>query len=101
MVRGSDAHGTPVAFIFHNYRILVGTSTIQFLLATIQVAVALRLLIEGFIHTENIPSGAFLYWITPSTRPQVIAKATYVTNVRRISLSISVSIVMCLTDYCG
>ncbi|KAF5319531.1 hypothetical protein D9619_008339 [Psilocybe cf. subviscida] len=61
--------------------ILIGTSTIQFLLATVHVAVALRVLIEGFIHTEDVPKGAFNYWINPATTAQVIAKAVYITNI--------------------
>ncbi|KAF5324363.1 hypothetical protein D9619_011107 [Psilocybe cf. subviscida] len=60
--------------------ILIVTSTVQFILSTIYVAVALSNLIEGFVRTENVPNGAFIYWINPATKSQVIAKAVYITN---------------------
>lgn len=65
-----------------NYRTLIGTSTVQYILASTYVAIGLRLLIEGFIHTENVSNGAFLYWIDPEIRTQVIEKFIYFTNVR-------------------
>lgn len=71
--------------VFVKHRILSGASTVQFILATIHAAVTLRLLIEGFIHTENIPNGAFLYWINPASKSQVIAKTVYITNVKKIA----------------
>ncbi|KAF5324325.1 hypothetical protein D9619_011082 [Psilocybe cf. subviscida] len=60
--------------------ILSGTSTIQFILATINVAAALQALIDGFIHTENLPRGAYNYWINPAIKPQVISNVAYITN---------------------
>lgn len=69
----------------------MGTSTIQFILATIHVATALRLLIDGFIHTEDIPQGAYKFWINPAIEAQVIAKTVYVTNVRTLHRHYSVS----------
>jgi hypothetical protein len=62
-------------------RILIGTSTLQIMLSTVHAVLALVLLIEGFIQTQNIPQGAFLYWINPSTKAQVITKAVYIGNV--------------------
>lgn len=51
------------------------------MLATIHVVVSLRLLIDGFIHTENVPDGAFFFWIDPALKGQIISKAVFVTNV--------------------
>ncbi len=61
--------------------ILLGTATIQFLLAFAFVAYGLRLLVEGFIQAANIPGGVALYWINPSVPSQVASKAIYITNV--------------------
>jgi hypothetical protein len=82
MVCSSDSNRAAVALICSNRRTLIGTSTVQFILATIYVALGLRLLIEGFIHTENIPGGAFIFWINSATKTQVIERAVYLTNVR-------------------
>ncbi|KAF9471450.1 hypothetical protein BDN70DRAFT_976351 [Pholiota conissans] len=60
--------------------ILFCTATIQFVLSTIYVALALRILIEGFIWAVNTPGGTLEYWIDPSVRSQVVSKAVYVTN---------------------
>lgn len=42
-------------------------------------------LIDGFIHTENVPNGAFLYWINPATKLRLVATAVYIINVRKQS----------------
>ncbi|KAF5324320.1 hypothetical protein D9619_011085 [Psilocybe cf. subviscida] len=60
--------------------ILAGTSTIQFILATVNVTVALLALLDGFIYTENIPTRAHLYWINPAAKSLIISKAVYITN---------------------
>lgn len=62
-------------------RILISMSTAQFILSTIFVAATLRALIEGFVHTQNIPNGVFLYWINVTTKCNVIEKTVYITNV--------------------
>jgi hypothetical protein len=62
------------------YRILFCTATLQFILSTIYVAFALRLLIEGFIWAVDTPEGTLGYWINPSIRAQVGSKAVYITN---------------------
>ncbi|KAF8178484.1 hypothetical protein BJ912DRAFT_1063133 [Pholiota molesta] len=60
--------------------ILFCTATLQFILSTIYVAFALRLLIEGFIWAVDTPEGTLGYWINPSIRAQVVSKAVYITN---------------------
>lgn len=92
--------GIGAPLILSDHSVLAGTSTVQIVLSTIYVALGLRLLMEGFVNTQGVPQGAFLYFINPAQKTQVVSKAVYFTNVR-IQNFCTLIYSTCITDDCG
>ncbi|KAK0201305.1 hypothetical protein DFS33DRAFT_1358899 [Desarmillaria ectypa] len=59
--------------------ILLGGTTLQFIISTIHIAACLRSMIEGFIWLK-IPDGAVLYWENQAQLVNVIKETATITN---------------------
>ncbi|KAF8891393.1 hypothetical protein BD779DRAFT_1784783 [Infundibulicybe gibba] len=60
--------------------VLLGSTTLQFILSTVYVAVALRMAIESFIWLTAAPGAAAAYWADPSKPILAVSKGVYITN---------------------